>query len=107
MIEKTLERIAAALEAIAKGLNNTPVIQSVAAPAAAPATPTPAPTAAQPFNSQAEVQDYVKKTYMEMGPEKGSKIITIMQELGVSNIKDLAPEHYAAFHQKVEALRNA
>jgi hypothetical protein len=30
-----------------------------------------------------------------------------MQELGVSNIKDLAPEHYAAFHQKVEALRNA
>ena len=125
-LEQTINRIATALELIAERLNNTAVAAPattvapapVATPAPAPtpfpvesAPPAPAPAAPQPTASQAPftdnagMQEYVKKTYQELGPEKGAKMIEILKELNLNTIKDLKPEQYGPFYAKVEALK--
>lgn len=89
----------------------------VAAPAAAPQMPalptfaaTPAPAAAPapsaaPFNDTQGLIQYTMGAYQAMGPEKGAKIQSVLQSLGYANINDVKPEHFAQFHQGVEALK--
>jgi hypothetical protein len=89
----------------------------VAAPAAAPQMPAlptfaaaPAPAAAPaanaaPFNDTQGLIQYTMGAYQAMGPEKGAKIQSVLQSLGYANINDVKPEHFAQFHQGVEALK--
>ena len=97
-----------------------PVPAPVAPPASAPAMPalptfaaTPAPAPAAPVASGAPFSDsqgliqYTMASYQAMGPEKGARIQGVLQQLGYANINDVKPEHFAQFHQGVEALKAA
>ena len=103
-----------------------PVVQAapapvVAAPVAAPApvaaapampapptfvapAPAPAPTGA-PFSDPKGLIDYVMGAYKALGPQKGAMIQGVLTGLGYQNINDVKPEHYAALHTGVEALK--
>jgi hypothetical protein len=97
-----------------------PVIMSVvdtpAPVAAAPAMPAPpafvapAPVAAPaatgaPFSDGKGLIDYVMGAYKALGPQKGAQIQGVLTGLGYQNINDVKPEHYAALHTGVEALK--
>lgn len=98
-----------------------PVVQAApapvaAAPVAAPApampapptfvapAPAPAPTGA-PFSDPKGLIDYVMGAYKALGPQKGAMIQGVLTGLGYQNINDVKPEHYAALHTGVEALK--
>ena len=83
----------------------------VAAAPAMPAPPTfvapapaPAPTGA-PFSDPKGLIDYVMGAYKALGPQKGALIQGVLTGLGYQNINDVKPEHYAALHTGVEALK--
>jgi len=83
----------------------------VAAAPAMPAPPTfvapapaPAPTGA-PFSDPKGLIDYVMGAYKTLGPQKGAMIQGVLTGLGYQNINDVKPEHYAALHTGVEALK--
>lgn len=96
-----------------------PVVQAAPAPVAvvaAPAMPAPpafvapAPVAAPaaggaPFSDGKGLIDYVMGAYKALGPQKGSMIQGVLTGLGYQNINDVKPEHYAALHAGVEALK--
>lgn len=100
-----------------------PVVQAapepVAAPAAAPvvaapvmpAPPSfvasaPAPVAGgAPFSDGKGLIDYVMSAYKAMGPQKGAMIQSVLTGMGYQNINDVKPEHYAALHTGIEALK--
>ena len=101
-----------------------PVVQAapvvapvVAAPvAAAPVMPAPpsfvAPVAVAapaaggaPFNDPKGLIGYVMDSYKTLGPQKGALIQGVLTGLGYQNINDVKPEHYAALHSGVEALK--
>lgn len=132
-IEKDLSRIATALETIANHLNATPAAApapapvAVSVPVAAPVpTPTPAPIPAAPvvvpvapaapvpvmaspssvpFTDPKGLIQYVMDSYKTLGPAKGASIQNVMLNLGYQNINEIKPEHYAAVHAGVEALK--
>lgn len=84
-----------------------PVAAAPAMPAppvfVAPA-PAPAPTGA-PFSDPKGLIDYVMGAYKALGPQKGAMIQGVLTGLGYQNINDVKPEHYAALHTGVEALK--
>jgi hypothetical protein len=104
-----------------------PVVQAAPAPVAAPvAAPAPAPVAAAPampapptfvapapapaptgapFSDPKGLIDYVMGAYKALGPQKGAMIQGVLTGLGYQNINDVKPEHYAALHTGVEALK--
>jgi hypothetical protein len=79
--------------------------------AAMPAPPSfaaPAPVAAvagAPFSDPKGLIDYVMGAYKALGPQKGALIQGVLTGLGYQNINDVKPEHYAALHTGVEALK--
>lgn len=85
-----------------------PVVAAPAMPAPptfeAPAAPVAAPTGA-PFSDGKGLIDYVMSAYKALGPQKGAAIQSVLTGLGYQNINDVKPEHYAALHQGVEALK--
>ena len=88
-----------------------PAPAPVAAAPAMPAPPTfvapapaPAPTGA-PFSDPKGLIDYVMGAYKALGPQKGAMIQGVLTGLGYQNINDVKPEHYAALHTGVEALK--
>ena len=96
-----------------------PVVQAAPVPAAAPvaaapvmpappafAAPAaaPAPTGA-PFSDSKGLIDYVMGAYKALGPQKGAQIQNVLTGMGYQNINDVKPEHYAALHTGVEALK--
>ena len=91
---------------------------AAAAPVAAPAAPAmpapptfvaPAPVAAAPsgvpFADGKGLIDYVMGAYKALGPQKGAQIQGVLIGLGYQNINDVKPEHYAALHTGIEALK--
>jgi hypothetical protein len=107
-----------------------PVVQAapvpVAAPIAAPVMPAPpsftpaamAPamnplptatatstTSSAPFSDGKGLIDYVMGAYKALGPQKGAQIQNVLTGMGYQNINDVKPEHYAALHTGVEALK--
>jgi hypothetical protein len=76
-----------------------PAPPTFAAPVAAP-TPTGAP-----FTDGKGLIDYVMGAYKALGPQKGALIQGVLTGLGYQNINDVKPEHYAALHTGVEALK--
>ena len=79
-----------------------------------PAPPTfvaPAPVAAAPsgvpFADGKGLIDYVMGAYKALGPQKGAQIQGVLTGLGYQNINDVKPEHYAALHTGIEALKAA
>ncbi len=78
-----------------------PAPPSFVAPAPAPA---PAATGA-PFSDPKGLIDYVMSSYKALGAAKGAQIQGVLTGLGYQNINDVKPEHYAALHTGVEALK--
>jgi hypothetical protein len=85
-----------------------PVVQAAPAMPAPPTfvapAPAPAPTGA-PFSDPKGLIDYVMGAYKALGPQKGALIQGVLTGLGYQNINDVKPEHYAALHTGVEALK--
>ena len=97
----------------APAIVNQPLLtpSSAAAGVAMPAPPTfaapvaaPAATGA-PFSDPKGLIDYVMGAYKALGPQKGALIQGVLTGLGYQNINDVKPEHYAALHTGVEALK--
>ena len=93
-----------------------PVVAAPAPVVAAPAMPAPpafmaapvvaAPVAAgAPFSDGKGLIDYVMSAYKAMGPQKGAQIQSVLTGMGYQNINDVKPEHYAALHTGIEALK--
>jgi len=96
-----------------------PVVQAAPAPVAAPVAaapampappsfvaPAPAPVASgAPFSDGKGLIDYVMGAYKALGPQKGAQIQTVLTGMGYQNINDVKPEHYAALHTGIEALK--
>jgi len=83
---------------------------------AAPAAPVPAPmvsapvvaavaSPSSPFTDAKGLLAYVMEAYKALGPIKGGQIQGVLTALGYNNINEVKPEHYAALHQGVEALK--
>jgi hypothetical protein len=70
-----------------------------AAPVAAPAA------TGAPFSDGKGLIDYVMGAYKFLGPQKGAQIQGVLTGMGYQNINDVKPEHYAALHTGVEALK--
>lgn len=133
-LENKIEALTAAVVALTAKLESSnvaapapvapapaPVVQAapvvVAAPvAAAPVMPAPpsfvAPVAVAapaadgaPFNDPKGLIGYVMDSYKTLGPQKGALIQGVLTGLGYQNINDVKPEHYAALHSGVEALK--
>lgn len=68
-----------------------------AMPAAAPG--------ALPFTDSASLVSYVMGVYKAIGPAKGAGIQNVLTSLGVVNLTDVKPEHYAQFYAGIEALK--
>ena len=123
-IEITLERIATALEQLAK---NKPTVETPYTESekeqlaqrqydkardggdevALPEEPAIKPKKVEtnlPFADAKELSAYVMTKYKLLGPVKGAQIQNVLAELGLKNVNDVKPEHYQAFHDKVEAL---
>jgi hypothetical protein len=92
---------------------NQPLVTPVSV-AAAPVMPEPptftAPVAAPattgaPFSDGKGLIDYVMGAYKALGPQKGAQIQGVLTGMGYQNINDVKPEHYAALHNGVEALK--
>jgi hypothetical protein len=90
------------------------VVDTPAPVAAAPVMPEPptfaAPVAAPaaigaPFSDGKGLIDYVMGAYKALGPQKGAQIQGVLTGMGYQNINDVKPEHYAALHNGVEALK--
>lgn len=120
-IEKSLERIADALEIMA---SNKPAADAVpAAASAAKPAPTPkvapkaapahaqvaqaAPSGALPFNDPASLVKYVTESYQALGPEKGMQIQSILENLGHTNVTEVPADKYGQLHQAIEELKAA
>jgi hypothetical protein len=58
-----------------------------------------------PFSDPKGLIDYVMGAYKALGPQKGAMIQGVLTGLGYQNINDVKPEHYAALHSGVEALK--
>ena len=70
------------------------------------AAPVAAPVATgAPFSDPKGLIDYVMGAYKALGPQKGALIQGVLTGLGYQNINDVKPEHYAALHTGVEALK--
>jgi hypothetical protein len=68
--------------------------------------PAPAPVASgAPFSDGKGLIDYVMGAYKAMGPQKGAQIQSVLTGMGYQNINDVKPEHYAALHTGIEALK--
>lgn len=79
----------------------------VAAPVAAPAmfAPTVMPAAVTGvYADHAAMLAAVMASYKALGPIKGAKIQDILTSVGVVNINEVKPEHYAAIQAGLAAL---
>ena len=81
----------------------------VAAPVMPPppvfaSAPTPAANAL-PFSDSTSLVAYVMGVYRQIGAAKGAGIQNVLTSLGASNLTDVKPEQYAAFHAGIEALK--
>ena len=90
-----------------------PVVTPAPVVAAAPIMPPPpvfatAPTPAGdalPFSGSTSLVSYVMGVYRQIGAAKGAGIQNVLTSLGASNLTDVKPEQYAAFHAGIEALK--
>ena len=87
----------------------TPAPVVVAAPVMPPppvfaSAPTPAANAL-PFSDSTSLVSYVMGVYRQIGAAKGAGIQNVLTSLGASNLTDVKPEQYAAFHAGIEALK--
>ena len=60
---------------------------------------------ALPFSDSTSLVSYVMGVYRQIGAAKGAGIQNVLTALGASNLTDVKPEQYAAFHAGIEALK--
>jgi hypothetical protein len=60
---------------------------------------------ALPFSDANTLVAYVMGVYRQIGAAKGAGIQNVLTSLGASNLTDVKPEQYAAFHAGIEALK--
>ena len=105
---KTVE-VAPAPVVVVEAPAPTPVV--TAAPVMPPppmfVAPVEAYKPAVPFTDAKGMIQYVTEAYKAMGPTKGARIQEVITSIGVVNINEIVPDHYAALYAGVEALRNA
>ena len=90
-----------------------PVAPTAPVVAAAPIMPPPPVFAsgltvaanALPFSDSTSLVSYVMGVYRQIGAAKGAGIQNVLTSLGASNLTDVKPEQYAAFHAGIEALK--
>lgn len=88
-----------------------PVAPPAPVVAAAPVMPPPPvfvtglSASALPFNDANTLVSYVMGVYRQIGAAKGAGIQNVLTSLGASNLTDVKPEQYAAFHAGIEALK--
>jgi len=98
----------AAAPASVTPMNPAPLQTAAVAMPAPPSfvAPAPAPAASgAPFSDGKGLIDYVMGAYKAMGPQKGAMIQGVLTGMGYQNINDVKPEHYAALHTGIEALK--
>lgn len=88
---------------VAPVLNTPPPVPPTAAAPAAPA----APTSVAPFNTVAEMKNYVMTTYNELGAEKGGQIQAVLSGIGCSNINEVTEAQFGDLYSGIEALKVA
>jgi len=125
-LESKIEVLTAAVVALTAKLEQfslpKPVVEEVSAPVVQEVT-TPTPVAVMPpppsfiieivdekavgapFTDGKGLIEYVMTAYKSMGPEKGSRISNVLNELGYQNINEVRPEHYAKLYAGIEALK--
>lgn len=90
----------------AEPVKTAPAAKAPATATAAAAEPEPAPVAAE--NEPAITVEHLRAVTgakaKENDGEKRQAIKTLLAEFGASSVSTLAPEHYAAYLAKVEAL---
>src|SRR5574343_295967 len=105
---KTLDKNAT-LSVAAPAPDPTPIAAPVAAAPVMPPPPVftsePATPAALPFTDSASLVAYVMGVYRQIGPAKGAGIQNVLTSVGATNLTDVKPEQYAAFHAGIEALK--
>jgi len=82
-----------------------PVPAAPVTPPAAVSSAAASPSESAPFSDGKGLLSYVMESYKAMGPIKGAQIQGVLASLGYQNINDVRPEHYAALHKGVEALK--
>ena len=81
------------------------MVTPVVSPVVAPVTPAVASPSDAPFADHAALMTFVMDSYKALGPIKGAKIQDVLNSVGVKNINEVKPEHYAAIKAGVEALK--
>lgn len=105
--ERIQTPVAPAATVVPAAVVSAPVV--AAAPVMPPPpvfTSAPAPAAtALPFSDSTSLVAYVMGVYRQIGAAKGAGIQNVLASLGASNLTDVKPEQYAAFHAGIEALK--
>jgi hypothetical protein len=89
----------------------TPSVGVVTAPATTPTVTTlntttdTKSTTSAPFADHAALMTFVMDSYKALGPIKGAKIQDVLNSVGVKNINEVKPEHYATIKSGVDALK--
>lgn len=108
-LETTAAPVAAGVQApvaaVVAPVVAAPVVAAVAMPAL-PTFQTPAVPShvVIPFSDTASLVQYTMSKYQQLGQEKGAKIQDVLTALGLSNLSDVTPDHFAAFYTQVEAI---
>ena len=123
MLRAAVVALTQAIEGMKNGVTPAPIATPAPTPAplviptlipqpAAAAMPPPptfampvATPGALPFTDSASLVAYVMGVYKAIGPAKGAGIQGVLTSLGVVNLTDVKPEHYAAFYAGIEQLK--
>jgi len=81
------------------------MVTPVVSPVVAPVTPAVVSPSDAPFADHAALMTFVMDSYKALGPIKGAKIQDVLNSVGVKNINEVKPEHYATIKAGVEALK--
>lgn len=101
VIKPAVAQLATAMEA--DGFKPTAPVMPPPPTFIAPVEP---PKPAAPFTDAKGMIQYVTEAYKAMGPTKGARIQEVITSIGVVNINEIVPDHYAALYAGVEALKH-
>ena len=63
-----------------------------------------APVVSAPFNTAAQMIEYVTNKWRTLGPSRGAEIQTVLTNLGCENINDVTVDKYDRLYSVLESL---